>query len=80
MPSSELKYCHLIPGLDFKLSASTGETERRGGGLMEMKEIRREQEGERQFAFIESFSSLDLTFNVTVKHNLLQEGERLIQL
>ncbi|TNN34050.1 hypothetical protein EYF80_055786 [Liparis tanakae] len=29
MPSSELKYCHLMPGLDFRLSASTGETERR---------------------------------------------------
>lgn len=23
MPSSELKYCHLIPGLDFRLSART---------------------------------------------------------
>ena len=25
MPSSELKYCHFIPGLDFRLSASTAE-------------------------------------------------------
>lgn len=24
MPSSELKYCHFIPGLDFRLSANTG--------------------------------------------------------
>ena len=24
IPSSELKYCHLIPGLDFRLSARTG--------------------------------------------------------
>lgn len=23
MPSSELKYCHFIPGLDFRLSANT---------------------------------------------------------
>lgn len=28
MPSSELKYCHLMPGLDFRLSANT--TEERG--------------------------------------------------
>lgn len=25
MPSSELKYCHFIPGLDFRLSARTAE-------------------------------------------------------
>lgn len=27
MPSSELKYCHFIPGLDFRLSASTAESQ-----------------------------------------------------
>ena len=34
MPSSELKYCHFIPALDFRLSANTAEgkdTERTGG-------------------------------------------------
>lgn len=29
MPSSELKYCHFIPGLDFRLSARTAEKRKR---------------------------------------------------
>ncbi len=40
MPSSELKYCHFIPGLDFRLSANTVERRDREGHVEKQETIK----------------------------------------
>lgn len=84
MPSSELKYCHFIPGLDFRLSANTVDGREQKGNSKYVKNEGRikgekgglRQERKRVKGVNKEFSTFESlrTFNVTENHNLFQEG------